>query len=448
MKYFGTDGIRGIANKSLNADFALKLGKALGVILEKKDNPKILIGTDNRISKDLIKYSIISGLLSFNVNVVDCSVITTPAISYLTKQNKFDMGIMISASHNSYEYNGIKIFNNMGEKIDNELENKIEYLIDNVNDYYPFNPFNIGKYEINNKIINKYINFLKKQIKFKNINNKIIIDCSNGAGSEIIKLLFKKFKNVKIINTSVDGKNINLNCGATNLKEMQNLVPNLNYNLGFSLDGDADRLILTNNNGKTISGDEIIYIFAKYYKSIKKLKNNTIVNTIISNYGLDLSLKKLNINTIRSDVGDKNVYQILKKNKLVVGGEQSGHIILRDKTPCGDGILNIIMLLNILQLNNTTINEELISYTNLFQTTNNIKLNNKELITKILNNEIIIKNLEDIENELGENGRILIRKSGTEPVIRILVESFDEKTSKDVCNKITNVLLKFINLLN
>lgn len=448
MKYFGTDGIRGIANKSLNADFALKLGKALGVILENKGNPKVLIGTDNRISKDLIKYSTISGLLSFNVNVVDCCVITTPAISYLTKQNKFDMGIMISASHNSYEYNGIKIFNNKGEKIDFDLENKIEYLIDNINDYYPFSPFNIGKYEINNKIYKKYILFLKKQIKFKDIKNKIIIDCSNGAGSEIIKLLFKKYKNVKIINTCKNGKNINLNCGATYLNEMQNLIKNLNYNLGFSLDGDADRLILTNNNGKTISGDEIIYIFAKYYKNIKKLKNNTIVSTVISNYGLDLSLKELNINTIRCDVGDKNVYQILKQKSLVVGGEQSGHIILRDKTPCGDGILNIIILLNILQQNTTTINEELINYTNLFQTTNNIKLNNKELIAKVLNNEFIIKNLENIENELGENGRLLIRKSGTEPVIRILVESFDENTSKSICEKTTNILLKCINLLN
>lgn len=447
MKYFGTDGIRGIANKNLSIELSVKVGKALGIILEKNKKSKVLIGCDNRISKDLIKFALISGLLSFNVDIVDCGIITTPGLSYLTKLKKFDLGIMISASHNSYEYNGIKIFNNKGEKIDNNLEDKIEYLIDNISDYVPYNYKNIGNYTLDNNIKQKYLNFLKKQINFKKINFKIIIDCSNGASIEIIKTLFKNYKNVKIINTDLSGKNINYKCGATDLSSIQKLVTTNEFLLGFSLDGDADRIILTNSNGKIFSGDEILFIISKYYKSLNKLKNNAISITIISNYGLDLSLKNLNIKTFRCDVGDKNVYQNLVANNLVLGGEQSGHIILRDKSPCGDGILNIITLLNILTSSNLNINEYLLDYKSLHQETNNIKFNDYKMIDSLLNSEILNKKIEEIENELGEDGRLLIRKSGTEPVIRILVETKNVEYSKQICEKITNIIKNGINFI-
>ena len=426
-KIFGTDGVRGVAISELSIELATNIGKATAQILA-PDGGKILIGKDTRISSSCLESALAAGISSCGVNVVLMGVAPTPSVAYLTKYGKFNAGIVISASHNSFEFNGIKIFDSEGFKISEEYQNKIEdFIINKIDKKVDYDK--IGSIYYDDKYIKEYIKYLRKLIRSTNM--KVVFDCANGASSFCAGKVFKGIFNCEYLNISPDGININKNCGSTSLESLSNYVISNNFDLGIAFDGDADRCLAVDKNGEIIDGDHIIASIALDMQKNSPNFNNTVVGTMMSNMGFENFLNSNGIKLIRSKIGDRFVAEDMKKNGSIIGGEQSGHIIFFDYSTTGDAILSAIMLLNLVyKLGDSSLISKCFSQYPQF--TKNIRIDCE--IEKKEEYKSFVRNLESI---LADNGRVLVRRSGTEPVLRIMCESKNFESLKLAEDEIT-----------
>lgn len=439
MKYFGTDGFRGETNVFLTVEHAYKIGRYLGWHYSKEHKAKIVIGKDTRRSSYMLEYALVSGLTASGADVYLLHVTTTPSVAYVTRTEDFDCGIMISASHNPYYDNGIKIIDSNGHKLSSDLEEKIEEYIDNKIPELPLAvKDNIGIATDYSMGRNRYVGYLISTATRSFKNMRIGLDCANGSASSIAKSVFDALgAKTYVVASEPDGTNINKGCGSTHIENLQKLVKDKQLDLGFAFDGDADRCIAVDEFGNEINGDHILYICGKYLKESGKLNENTIVATIMSNLGLFKALERENINYVKTTVGDKYVNEEMVKNSYSLGGEQSGHIIFSKHATTGDGILTSLMVMEAVLEKKTTLGnlaKEMIMYP---QKVKNIVVDDKKAV---VTNELVIKLEEKISDELGDEGRILLRESGTEPVIRIMVEAKTEQLCDNYIEKMTNVI--------
>jgi phosphoglucosamine mutase len=440
-KLFGTDGVRGVANIDLTPELAFKLGRVGSYIISTKyetTNNFIIIGKDTRQSSEMLSASISSGICSIGVDVWDVGVVPTPVVSWLVKKYNAKAGVMISASHNPAKDNGIKFFNSQGYKLDDNIEVEIENLLDNDSQIPRANGDEVGRIYEKSDIITSYINYLDTLFDFSGLNLKIGIDTANGAAFHLIENIFNNFDiDYKIINNNPNGKNINLNCGSTNLESIKDFIKKNDIDLGLAFDGDADRLLAVDGNGNEITGDHIIYFCSKYLDELKD--NKFVVGTVMSNQGIEVSIKELGKEFIRAKVGDRYVLEEMIKFKSKIGGEQSGHIIFYELNNTGDGILTSLMLLKAIKQSNKTISE-LYKEVNLYpQILLNLKVSKKDELNENKN----IKNyIKYVEEKLGNTGRVLVRASGTEPLIRILLEGKDKNIIDKYSKKIYDLIKK------
>ena len=433
-KYFGTDGIRRIANTDLTPELVYKVAKAGAYVLSKHTNhaPTILIGRDTRLSGTLIESAMTAGFLSYGANVKSLGVIPTPAVAYLTKKLNADASVVISASHNTFEFNGVKYFSNKGMKIPDELEEEIEEVMDSgkIEELTAIKD-KIGVAEVREDLIDEYVYFFRKTFdddieKYNREDFIVGLDVANGATHKVAEKVFQCLGiKYKIINNKPDGININSNCGSTHLENLKKYVIDNNLSLGIAYDGDGDRCLAVDENGNEIDGDMILAICSNYLKEKGKLKKNVIVATVMSNIGLNKYAKENGLELKQTKVGDRYVLEEMLKNGYNLGGEQSGHAIFLDYNPTGDGILTSLMLIR-------TILEKKLSASKLCKI---IKLYPQILLNAHVNNdkkyefendEDIKQAIANVENEFANNGRVLIRTSGTEPVIRVMIEGEDK----------------------
>ena len=424
-RMFGTDGVRGIANKELTCELAYKLGKAGAFVLtEGTKSPKILVGMDTRISGDMLENALVSGILSVGAKAICVGVIPTPAIAYLTRKYKADAGVVISASHNPVEYNGIKFFNRQGYKLPDQLEDKIQSVIESEFSGIEM-PIGgeIGRKTIkSHKALTDYIEFAKSTIDIDLTGLKVALDCANGASSVTSVKAFKELgANVYVINNDPDGVNINKNCGSTHCEELMEYVVNKKCDIGFAFDGDADRCLAVDERGNLISGDFIIAVIGKYLRDKGKLNKDSVVVTVMSNLGLDIALNKEEIKTVKTKVGDRYVLEEMKKSGYVLGGEQSGHIIMLDYNTTGDGLITAIQTAAIVKQRGKTLSQLASFVKELPQVLVNAKVPNdrKNIYTE---DEEIMMEIKKMEEKLDGCGRVLIRPSGTEPLVRVMLE--------------------------
>lgn len=435
--YFGTDGIRGVAMQDLNFDIAYKCGNSLAQIMNAKG--KVIIGRDTRLTGSYILNSISSGLMAGGIDVYDVGVIPTAGVAFLTKLLKFDYGIVITASHNPREYNGIKILAQSGEKIQDSEEEKIEKcFIKHMNVHSD----KVGRVYHCSHLKKHYINHLLSTVSTKLNGFKIVIDASNGASYSIAPYIFKKLgANVLTINSRNKGDKINYNCGALYPNALKNKVLKTNADMGFAFDGDADRIIAIDNNGNLIDGDVIVYALSKAYKEKNMLLNNIVVGTSQTNMGIEHNLLKSNIKLLRADVGDKYVIELMNKSGACLGGEQSGHIIISNYMPTGDGILAALQLSCFCKEKQISLSEfcsvELYPQANI-----NVCVKEK---FRVLGNEKLVNTITNVQQELAGNGRVLVRASGTESKIRIMVECGNQDVANNLAQYIADIAITLEN---
>ena len=438
-KYFGTDGIRGIAGESLTADLSFKVGKALGKLLtEKKEHPKVVIGRDTRISCDMIEHALTAGLTSTGVNVMTVGTIPTPAIAYLTKTIETDSGIMISASHNPYQDNGIKIFGPDGFKLTDEQELEIESLIDNSEQIKSASFEKIGKLYGGSELSQKYVQHIKQSICGDLSNIKIALDCANGATTGVAPYIFGDLEaDIETIGCQPNGININDNVGSTKIDTISAFVKENNVDVGFAFDGDGDRVLAVDANGNIVDGDKIMFILAKHLKEQGELKDNMVVSTVMSNIGFYKAIEENGLQSVKTAVGDRYVVEEMRNNNYSLGGEQSGHIILMNYATTGDGILTAVKLANIIKSTGKSL-EELASEVSIYpQKLVNIKVIDKKAA---MEDSEILAEYEKVEKELEGNGRILLRASGTENLIRVMVEASSDELTDKYCEQVAKIV--------
>jgi len=435
-KYFGTDGIRGKANcYPLTADFTLKLGQAVARTF--KDNVKkhsIVVGKDTRISGYMFENAMVSGICSMGVNAILVGVLPTPAVALMTKSLRADAGIMISASHNPYDDNGIKFFSSEGFKFSDDLELEIEKFLENKSVHVSSQ--NIGKALRIETAIWRYVEYVKttfdRDIDLKGL--KIVIDCGNGASYKVAPLAISELgANIILINNKPDGYNINKGCGAVHTEHMSETVVNCEADLGISFDGDGDRLIMADENGEIIDGDIIMGICAKHMKKNGALNHSTVVATVMTNIGLELSLKKENINIIRSAVGDRYVLDKMLKGGYNLGGEQSGHIIFLDYNTTGDALISALQVLKVAKRCNKPLSELKKDFALYPQILKNIFIAKKVPFDELVETNAKIL---DIREKLGSGGRVLVRYSGTENALRVMLEGEDQQIINEYADDI------------
>ncbi|MBE5821187.1 MAG: phosphoglucosamine mutase [Clostridiales bacterium] len=455
-KYFGTDGFRGEANIDLTAFQAYKVGRFLGWYYSSKFSgcereiyrPKIVIGKDTRRSSYMLEYSIVAGLTASGADAYLLHVTTTPSVSYVTREDEFDCGIMITASHNPFYDNGIKIINKYGEKLDDNTTELIEEYLDGnleelgiVSEDLPYaQKENIGCIIDYSSGRNRYLGYLISIASHSYKDLKIGLDAANGALWMIAKSVFSALgAKLMIIGNEPDGTNINKECGSTHIEKLQKLVVENHLDMGFAFDGDADRCIAVDENGDIVDGDKMLYILGKRLKDRGILNNDTVVATIMSNTGFISALKDIGINCVQTTVGDRFVYECMQKNNYTLGGEQSGHIILKKYATTGDGLLTAIMLAEEVCDKKSTL-ATLASPVKLYpQYLKNVKVKNKD---EVMNDEIVLAKLSEIEEKIGGKGRVLLRKSGTEPVIRIMLEVQSEEEAIAYTAEIENAIIE------
>ena len=439
-KYFGTDGFRGEANVKLTVEHAYKVGRYLGWYY-KKDNyrPQIVIGKDTRRSSYMFEYALVAGLTASGADVSLLHVTTTPSVSYVVRTEGFDCGIMISASHNPYYDNGIKLLNRNGQKMEAVVEEKIEKYIDGEIEELPFakreeigcaTDFSVGR--------NRYIGYLISLPTRSFKNKRVGLDCSNGSASAIAKSVFDALgAKTFVIHNNPDGTNINTNCGSTHMESLQKFVVENNLDVGFAYDGDADRCLAVDENGNLIDGDLIMYICGKYMKEKEKLRNDTVVTTVMSNIGLYKAFDREGIKYEKTNVGDKYVYENMVQNGHSLGGEQSGHIIFSKHATTGDGILTSLKLMEVLMEKKTTMGT-IASEVKIFpQLLENLRVTDKDIV---LNHPDVLAAEKEVEEALGDNGRILVRASGTEPLLRVMVEVETQELCKKYVKKVIDAM--------
>ena len=421
-KYFGTDGFRGEANVSLTVEHAFKVGRFLGWYYGRDHKAQVVIGKDTRRSSYMFEYSLVAGLTASGADVYLLHVTTTPSVSYVVRTEGFDCGIMISASHNPFYDNGIKVINSMGYKLEASVEEQIEAYIDEKTEELPLAVReNIGRTVDFSAGRNRYIGYLISlpTRSFKNM--RVGLDCSNGSASSIAKSVFDALgAKTYVIHNDPDGTNINLNCGSTHIGALQQLVKEKGLDVGFAYDGDADRCLAVDEHGNVVDGDLILYICGKYMKELGQLKDNMIVTTVMSNIGLYKACDREGLSYQKTRVGDKYVFENMMENGYLLGGEQSGHIIFSKYASTGDGILTSLMVMNVIlekKQSLSTLASEVTIYPQLLK---NVRVENKKAVKANVNVQEAIKKVGEA---LGSDGRILVRESGTEPVIRVMVEA-------------------------
>lgn len=440
MKYFGTDGFRGEANKELTVYHAFKIGRFLGDYFKKKNSEsKIVIGKDTRRSSYMLESALAAGITSSGTDAYLLHVTTTPSVSYITRTEDFDCGIMISASHNPFYDNGIKILDEEGYKIEESILEELEKYIDSKEDTIPLSE---GK-QIGRTVDyiygrNRYIAYLSTVVtkSFKGI--KVLIDASNGAAYQISKNVFNILgADVEMMNDKPDGFNINRDAGSTHISNLARRVKEGDYDLGIAYDGDADRCLAIDENGNEVTGDHIMYLFAKYLKELGELNKNIVVTTVMSNLGLYKALDKLDIEYLKTKVGDKYISEEIKKDGYSVGGEQSGHIILSKYATTGDGVLTSLKLVEIMVKTKTALSLLLRDLSIYPQVLENLRVKDKNIV---LNDKDVNNAVKEAENSLGDSGRILVRPSGTEPLIRVMVEAENINECKAQVQKVVEVI--------
>lgn len=436
-KYFGTDGIRGKANTPpMTAELALKLGMATGYhFTEGKHRHKVIIGKDTRLSGYMIEPALTAGFISMGMDVILVGPLPTPAISMLTHSMRADLGVMISASHNPYYDNGIKIFSRDGQKLSDEVELEIERLMDSDLNSKLAQPAELGKAKRLENARGRYIEFVKNSFpKSKSLEGlKIVLDCSNGAAYYVAPIVLRELgAEVTVINANPDGFNINDKCGSTHPQEMQKKVLKSGADLGIALDGDADRLVMCDEKGELIDGDQLISVIAKQMQKENTLEGNCVVTTVMSNLGLELHLQEAGLKLHRTQVGDRYVSEYMRENGCNLGGEQSGHIILSDYSATGDGLIAALQVLAALQGSGKKLSQLSRSYETLPQILKNYRFDAGQNADEII--ERSKATILQMEEKMKGNGRILIRKSGTEPLIRVMAEGKDQKEIEDVAD--------------
>ena len=433
-RLFGTDGVRGVANSELTCDLAFKIGRAAAYVLTKetKHRTKILIGKDTRISGDMLEAALTAGLCSVGANVVSLGVIPTPAIAYLTRKYEADAGIVISASHNSAEFNGIKIFSSTGYKINDETENRIEAIIlDDAEEISLPTGDAVGRVTRCDAATDDYVEFAKSTIKCDLTGMKIAVDCANGASYQTaVKVLNDLGAELYVIHNHPNGTNINLNCGSTHTEEFREYVKNINVDIGLSFDGDADRLLVSAENGDLVDGDKIMLICAQYLKERGMLKKDTLVTTVMTNLGLVLAAKELGINIVQTNVGDRYVLEEMLASGYILGGEASGHIIFLNHNTTGDGLISALQLLSIVKEAGKKVSELASIFKTLPQVIVNAKVQNTKKYT-YSEDKIIMDEIAALEKEFDGRGRVLVRASGTEPCVRVMIEGEDMAVIKE-----------------
>ena len=441
-RLFGTDGARGIANKELTCELAMNIGRAAAMVLANENkHPKILIGKDTRLSSDMLEGALTAGLCSIGADVELLGAVPTPAVAYLIKKYKADAGIMISASHNSFEFNGIKIFSGDGYKLPDELEAEIESIV--LDHSKPFRtPLGNGLRKVtkSQNAVSDYIEHIISTVPCRLDGMNVAIDCSNGSASTTAKELFTKLgANCHILSAEPDGININDNCGSTHLENLQKYVVENGLEMGVAFDGDADRCLAVDENGNIIDGDFIMAICAMDLYSRKKLAKNTAVGTVMSNMGFGKFCEDNHIKFVSTNVGDRYVLEAMLREGYNFGGEQSGHVIFLDYSTTGDGQLTAAQLLSLVHRRNAKMSSIATLMTHYPQILINVKVTNEGKVQFYKNQDIKDK-IESVKNELGADGRILVRLSGTEPLVRVMLEGLDKDKITRLANETADLI--------
>ena len=443
LKYFGTDGVRGVANQGLTPEMAFKLGRDGGYVLtkDKKDGEraKVLVSRDTRISGQMLEYALISGLLSVGIEVLEVGVITTPGLSYLVRAQGADAGVQISASHNPVEDNGIKFFGSDGLKLSDAKEEEIEKLIDAPEDKLP-RPSAEGLGTVTNyhEGASKYLQFIENTLPEELSGIKVVVDGANGAASALISRLFADMGvDFTTIATHPDGLNINDHVGATHTKKLQEEVVKQGAQLGLAFDGDADRCIAVDENGNEVDGDHIMYVIGSYLADHGRLKKDTIVTTVMSNLGFTKALERRGLKNIRTQVGDRYVSEEMRANGYNLGGEQSGHVIISDYHNTGDGMLTGLHLLYVMKDTGKSLSELLSDFKEYPQRLINVPVENKKDWKE---HKRITEAIEKVEKELSDEGRIFVRPSGTQSLLRVMTEAPTQELADKYCEEVAKVV--------
>ena len=441
-KYFGTDGVRGVANKELTCDLAYKLGRAGGYVLTNNEyKVKVVVGKDTRQSGDMLEAALIAGLMSVGCDVITVGVIPTPGVAYLTRKYGAECGVVISASHNPMEDNGIKFFNKDGFKLDDEIELKIEEYIDNM-EKIAYNPIGneVGVRIHKHTAAQDYVDYLKSIVDTDLTGLKVVLDCANGAAYKVAPEVFRELgAEVIAMNVTPDGENINHKCGSTHPEGLQKAVVEHNADLGLAYDGDADRLIAVDETGTIVDGDHIMILGAVYLKKQNKLANDTLVVTTMSNIGLHVAAKEYGIDLSITDVGDRYVIEEMKKSGHNLGGEQSGHMIFLDYNTTGDGTLSSLIVSKIVKEDGKTLSEQSALMTTYPQVLINVDVRN-EVKNKFMENDEIRTEIERLEKLMAGTGRVLIRPSGTQPLVRVMLEGKDEGQIRELAQELADLI--------
>ena len=440
-KYFGTDGVRGVANSELTPEFAFKLGRVGGYVLTKdaKERPKVLIGRDTRISGEMLEGALVAGLLSIGAEVMRLGVISTPGVAYLTRVMNAQAGVMISASHNPVADNGIKFFGPDGFKLTDDQEAEIESLIDAEEDTLP-RPIggDIGSVTDYFEGGQKYISYLKQTVDEEFLGIHVALDCAHGATSQLATHLFADLEaDISTMGASPNGLNINEGVGSTHPEKLAAFLLERGADVGLAFDGDGDRLIAVDEKGQIVDGDQIMFIIGKYLNSKGRLKKNTVVSTVMSNMGFYKALEENDMTSVQTAVGDRYVVEEMRANDYNVGGEQSGHIVFLDFNTTGDGLLTGIQLVNIMKATGKRLSELASEMTIYPQKLVNVRVTDKYAVTQ---NELVAAVIAQVEADMAGNGRVLVRPSGTEPLVRVMVEAATVEACEVYVNRIADVV--------
>ncbi|HJA46652.1 MAG TPA: phosphoglucosamine mutase [Candidatus Limosilactobacillus excrementigallinarum] len=441
LKYFGTDGVRGVANKDLSPELAFRVGRAGGYVLTRhseRKRPQVLVSRDTRISGQMLENALVAGLLSVGIEVLRLGVVTTPGVAYLVRAQEADAGVMITASHNPIQYNGIKYFGSDGFKLSDELEYEIEQILDASTDDLPRpSDDGLGVVEDYKEGALKYTSFLEQTISTELTGLKVVVDAANGATSDFVSNLFADVEvDFVPINDQPDGLNTNLNCGSTHPEGLQKAVVENQADLGIAFDGDGDRCIAVDAEGNIVDGDKIMYICGKNMDENGRLKKDTVVTTVMSNLGMYKALEAHGMKSVKTKVGDRYVVEEMLKNGYNLGGEQSGHIIFLDHNTTGDGMLTALQLLQVMKLTGKSLAELAADVTTYPQELVNIRVADKQAA---MNNDKLQTVIKEVETEMNGDGRVLVRPSGTEPLLRIMAEAPTKELVHDYVMKIAAV---------
>ena len=441
-RLFGTDGVRGVANTELTPELAFKLGEAGACVLaEKNKKPRIVIAKDTRISGDMLEAALSAGILSMGADVLYIGVLPTPAAAYLIKYYNADAGVVISASHNPFEYNGIKFFNKDGYKLEDAVEDRIESVVLNgmpVNEKIWGEA--LGKRIIKDDALYQYTEFLKKTVDVSFDGMKVIIDCANGAAYRAAEKTFNELgSNVTAMHDRPDGININVKCGSTHPEDLRKSVVDANADAGLAFDGDADRLIAVDEKGNIVDGDKIIYICSKMLKEEGRLKDNRVTATVMSNIGFYKALENIGCVAETTKVGDRYVLERMIEKGSIIGGEQSGHIIFLEHTTTGDGILSALQLLRAVKKSGRKLSELAGEVTIYPQVLVNARVQNEKKY-EYEQDEAVLSEIKKVEEKMSSEGRVLIRPSGTEPFVRVMIEGKDEEEIKSLAENLAKLI--------